>query len=150
MASQQQKKVGIAFSFNLSTEEGEPQTFEKLRVGQHLKLLGVQPGHRPYHHRTHLLLPSHTKVGSFRLTSILFRIQNLSFQGIDEPVRGVECSSSDDLRGEGDGLSPPLVPLQHRRDEHPPRHQRLLQLSHLPLCRKLIQRPGKAPDNFPS
>ena len=80
MASQQQKKVGIAFSFNLSTEEVEPikppQTFEKLRVGQHLKLLGVQPGYRPYHHRTHLLLPSHTKVGSFRLTSILFRIDS--------------------------------------------------------------------------
>ena len=76
-----------------------------------------------------------------------YTLQN-RFQGIDEPVRGVECSSSDDLRGEGDGLPPPLVPLQHRRDEHPPRHQRLLQLSHLPLCRKLIQRPGKVPDNY--
>ena len=29
------------------------------------------------------------------------------------------------------------------RPQHPPRHQRLLQLSHLPLCRKLLQRPGK-------
>ena len=36
----------------------------------------MQPGYRPYHHRTHLLLPSHTKVGSFRLTSILFRIDS--------------------------------------------------------------------------
>ena len=48
------------------------------------------------------------------------------------------------MRQEGDGLLAPLVPLQHRRDEHPPRPQRLLQLPHLPLCWQLIPRPSIA------
>ena len=70
--------------------------------------------------------------------------QNLQFQSVHEPVRGVEHRGPVNLWEEGNGLPAPLVPLQHRCDEHPPRPQRLLKLPHLPLCWQLIQRPGIA------